>query len=58
MIEVVGSSPVIGKDFPHFSFFYLLFFNVQTALCIIYDKKLFDKKKLTPNNCKCFVHAI
>ena len=23
----------------------------------VYDKKLFDKKALPPNNCVCFIHA-
>ena len=32
MAEVVGSSPVIGKDIPHFLFSFGIF-NVQTDLC-------------------------
>ena len=45
MTVVIGSNPVIGNHFPHFSFC-ICYFNVQTALCIdvqeIYDKQLFD----------------
>jgi len=33
MTAFVGSRPVIGKYFPHFLFFYSVFFDVQTDLC-------------------------
>ena len=47
MTEVVGSSPFIGKNVPHFSFFNCYFIACK-QLCElesqVYDKKLFDKK--------------
>ena len=47
---IVGSSSVFGKAFPHFQFFYLLFYNVPCELeftgFMITKKKLFYSRRI------------
>jgi len=48
MTEVVGSSSVIGKDFPHLSFFIYYFITCKQPCALEFTgfviKKLFEKK--------------
>ena len=62
MTEVVGSIPVIGKDFPHFSFFICYFITCKQTCTLeltgFMIKCCLLKKTLPPNKCKCLIHAV